>query len=587
MVWVNILWLISLVLSLTCALIATLLQQWARRYIETPKSSGVMRYRARVRTLLLAGVKLYQIPLIAEMLPTLLHLSVFLFFGGLMIAFHTIHKRVAIAVDVAVGLLGLAYIVMSILPCLDVSCPYRTPISQMLWYPCHAFLSFATLCLHICVRGLQGLLTTRSQVLSRGQRWLASRGSAAHWQYITYGLEKSIAQRAIEMLKDGDSRRVTLLFTQLALGDRSRFLNFAASIPRHRIPDLILPTELNSLPLVPLLVLLRSCLAGTYSQANEDIHSRALLVCLHAICHIAKGPTLPDLDFMRAHLANTEHMVPLWWNSDIFICTTSRSICALIARKLVRKRRLGEADLRWLQEVIGESPNAILEASVTVRDQMNFKAFVIGVLPQPPSNLPTEDATLFNETIAILLSEGTDDQDYSTTSDWQNQLSKEIERIHLYDHEDRHEVLDRLHVMFPSLVAPFLPSAEARYSSFSPVDPSSSPPSPPPSPSFVPSVPQFHSLPLPLYYPHFPFPPPAPPPVTAVAPSWVSRTPSSRSRFHSPASRSRSSSPPSPSLAPRTARSSSLPSPSRAPRTARSSSPPSPSLAPRTGYHSM
>ena len=37
MVWVNALWLISLVLSLTCALIATLLQQWARRYIETPK----------------------------------------------------------------------------------------------------------------------------------------------------------------------------------------------------------------------------------------------------------------------------------------------------------------------------------------------------------------------------------------------------------------------------------------------------------------------------------------------------------------------------------------------------------------------
>ncbi|KAI0277158.1 hypothetical protein BGY98DRAFT_934564 [Russula aff. rugulosa BPL654] len=267
-VWVNILWLISLVLSLTCALIATLLQQWARRYVETPKSSGVVRYRARVRTLLLAGVKLYKIPLIAEMLPTLLHLSVFLFFGGLMIAFHTIHKKVAIAVDVAVGLLGLAYIVMSILPCLDVSCPYRTPISQMLWYPCHAFLSFATLCLHICVRGLQGLLTTRSRfchVDNFGWRHVDPPliGGIHIW------LREEHRPRAIEVLKDGDSRRVTSLFTQLALGDRSRFLNFAASIPRQRIPDLILPTELNSLPLVPLLVLLRSCLAGTYSQANE------------------------------------------------------------------------------------------------------------------------------------------------------------------------------------------------------------------------------------------------------------------------------------------------------------------------------
>ncbi|KAF8487723.1 hypothetical protein F5888DRAFT_1931339, partial [Russula emetica] len=129
MVWVIILWLISLVLSLTCALIATLLQQWARRYIETPKSSNVLRHRARVRSLLLGGTKLYKIPLIVEMLPTLLHLSVYLFLAGLVITFHTINKKVAIAVDVAVGASGLAYITLSILPCLDVRCPYRTPIS--------------------------------------------------------------------------------------------------------------------------------------------------------------------------------------------------------------------------------------------------------------------------------------------------------------------------------------------------------------------------------------------------------------------------------------------------------------------------
>ncbi|KAF8495905.1 hypothetical protein F5888DRAFT_507825 [Russula emetica] len=123
MVWVNALWLISLVLSLTCALIATLLQQWARRYTETPKSPNMLRHRARVRSLLLVGTKLYKIPLIVEILPTLLHLSVYLFLGGLVITFHTINKTVAIAVDAAVGVSGLAYIALSILPCLDVQCP--------------------------------------------------------------------------------------------------------------------------------------------------------------------------------------------------------------------------------------------------------------------------------------------------------------------------------------------------------------------------------------------------------------------------------------------------------------------------------
>ncbi|KAI0266314.1 hypothetical protein BGY98DRAFT_926537 [Russula aff. rugulosa BPL654] len=110
MVWVNALWLISLVLSLTCALMATLLQQWGHRYAETPKSTTMLRHRVRVRSLLLVGTRKYNIPLIVEILPTLLHLSVYLFLSGLVIAFHTIHKTVAIVVNVAVGVSVLAYI---------------------------------------------------------------------------------------------------------------------------------------------------------------------------------------------------------------------------------------------------------------------------------------------------------------------------------------------------------------------------------------------------------------------------------------------------------------------------------------------
>ena len=40
MIWVNAMRLISLVLGLTSALVATLLQQWGRRYIETPNVSS-------------------------------------------------------------------------------------------------------------------------------------------------------------------------------------------------------------------------------------------------------------------------------------------------------------------------------------------------------------------------------------------------------------------------------------------------------------------------------------------------------------------------------------------------------------------
>ncbi len=89
----------------------------------------------------------------------------------------------------------------------------------------------------------------------------------------------------------------------------------------------------------------------------------------------------PDLNFVRAHFANTGLMQSLWGDMDNSIRITSRSICALVARQVVRKQRLEGEDLHWLQEVTGESSDSILEADVTARDQMNFKSFVNGALP--------------------------------------------------------------------------------------------------------------------------------------------------------------------------------------------------------------
>ncbi|KAN0118933.1 hypothetical protein V8E52_004705 [Russula decolorans] len=137
MVWVNAMWMISLVLSITSALIATLLQQWARRYVETPKVPSEPNHRARVRWFLFLGTDVYRMRFLVEIAPTLLHLSVYLFFAGLVITFHTINTKVAIAVDVSVGLFALAYIMLSILPSLDFKCPYHTPMSRILRYSPH------------------------------------------------------------------------------------------------------------------------------------------------------------------------------------------------------------------------------------------------------------------------------------------------------------------------------------------------------------------------------------------------------------------------------------------------------------------
>ncbi|KAF8487742.1 hypothetical protein F5888DRAFT_1624286, partial [Russula emetica] len=132
MIWVNGMWLISLVFSVTSALITSLNQQAVRRYIEMPKVPSKPSDSARVRLLLFRGIKLYKMPLAILAAPALLHLSILLFFGGLVIVFHTIYEKVAIAVDAAVGISGLVYMAMSLLPLLDFKCPYRTPITYLL-----------------------------------------------------------------------------------------------------------------------------------------------------------------------------------------------------------------------------------------------------------------------------------------------------------------------------------------------------------------------------------------------------------------------------------------------------------------------
>jgi len=47
-VWVNTHWLLSLVISITCAFLITLLHQWARRYLKVTQSSYSPHMRAKI-----------------------------------------------------------------------------------------------------------------------------------------------------------------------------------------------------------------------------------------------------------------------------------------------------------------------------------------------------------------------------------------------------------------------------------------------------------------------------------------------------------------------------------------------------------
>ncbi|KAH8983946.1 hypothetical protein EDB86DRAFT_2746910, partial [Lactarius hatsudake] len=106
---VNTLWFLSLTLSLTCALLATLMQQWVRRYLQVSQRWYGPYKRARIRTFFAEGVERFGLPRAVEALPALLHASVFLFFAGLVDFLANINHKVAISLISAVAIGASAY----------------------------------------------------------------------------------------------------------------------------------------------------------------------------------------------------------------------------------------------------------------------------------------------------------------------------------------------------------------------------------------------------------------------------------------------------------------------------------------------
>jgi Family of unknown function (DUF6535) len=133
-VLINSLWFLSLVISLTCALLATLLQQWARRYLRVTQPRYSPHKRSPIRAFFAEGVDKLHLPWAVETLPTLLHASLFLFFLGLVIFLFSINHTVFTVVLWWVGLCTGAYICITFMPIFRQDSPYYTPLSLSIWF---------------------------------------------------------------------------------------------------------------------------------------------------------------------------------------------------------------------------------------------------------------------------------------------------------------------------------------------------------------------------------------------------------------------------------------------------------------------
>ena len=284
-VWVNSLWFLSLAMSLTCGLLATLLQQWARRYIKITQPPYGPRKRARIRAFFAEGVQKLRLPLVVEALPLLLHFSLLFFFAGLLIFLVNTDYTVGLIVAVWVGLCVTVYGVITVIPIFRHESPYCSPLSSLAW-------SLFNSTIRVAVRTLYsfGVLDRFGFVIR--DRMLAL-GMLSMRRCIE-GMVKTAEETALKISSEIDAR--ALMWTLNSLDEDHELERFFAGIPgfcnSKVVPNpLIIFVEPNKWTLSEALIgLMHRTL--TSSLVSDSVRRCRALICTKA-AHMASLPIQP------------------------------------------------------------------------------------------------------------------------------------------------------------------------------------------------------------------------------------------------------------------------------------------------------
>ena len=129
---VNAFWFVALVLSLSGALVATLVQQWARKCLNALRRYSDPIRSSRAQLYLSEQYAQWNIPVMAELAPSLLHSSLFLFFIGLAYYVLNLNGTVAICTIFFISICGLYYLFFTLAPLRYPQTLFRSPISDLL-----------------------------------------------------------------------------------------------------------------------------------------------------------------------------------------------------------------------------------------------------------------------------------------------------------------------------------------------------------------------------------------------------------------------------------------------------------------------
>ncbi|KAJ4485339.1 hypothetical protein J3R30DRAFT_3696680 [Lentinula aciculospora] len=187
-IWINGLWVVSLALALVIALAAVLVKQWLHHYVAIP--SGSPKDRSHIRQFRYDGFEKWQVLSIIGLLPVIMHLSLGLFFLGLVLFLIPLELDLAYVIGSFTIFVYALYTTSNILPIFFPQCPYQTPLTDFL-------LVFGTYA-HLMVSDLQ----KQFQIAIHVFKWHVRVN-----QFKTQG--------AVKLYQDGRSRNLTMSLKSL------------------------------------------------------------------------------------------------------------------------------------------------------------------------------------------------------------------------------------------------------------------------------------------------------------------------------------------------------------------------------------
>ena len=292
------------------------------------------------------GVDKMYVPWAVEGLPTLLHLSLFMFFGGLAIFLFNVDHEVFVCVVCWIWLFSVVYGMITLLPLIRHDSPYNSPLSQPAWF-LYSGVKYVT----FTVLGFIGCSSYETAMRYR-ELCIHYRG------WMLGGVEKA-AEEVVSKRSSEIDRRI-LGWTVLALGDDDSLEKFFEAIPGFFNSKLVkhLERDISLAHLKTFWGALDGFLARTFlsNSVSESVKSRRDTICMDVMSMIPypdpRGIT-PDFWHQSIDLYDFFHRAPVSigrlqamarWFTNL-----SRDVSdAARIRVATNLLRIQERDYRWI-----------------------------------------------------------------------------------------------------------------------------------------------------------------------------------------------------------------------------------------------